>query len=978
MTWLLAAALLLGAPPSPALPSAPPPAYSLDTWEVDDGLPQNSVISIIQSRDGYLWLGTWAGLVRFDGVRFTPVATGLTNTHILALAEAADGAIWIGTGGGGVARWHDGALTTFTKADGLAHDEVRSLLFDGAGRLWVGTLDGVSVIAEGVISSPPIVGGRLPAPVVIALARGRGDQVLLATIGGLCVATGLQVTCPEPDASHPVGLTSVAVDGRGQVLVAGTPWGVARWTGTAYAPIETCGAAPCHWSTDIITLGTLADGSVLVGDRGRAAILGVDGRVREIGALPDSTVWALYEDPEGSLWLGTDGRGLTRLRPTRVRSYGAADGLPGPVTTSIVQDGDGRIWAGTRCGPVVRLGASGRFEPAPAAIATPCAVPVLSGRDGTLWVGDDSRGVVAWRDGRVTRFDMGTGLASNRTRVLYEDRAGAIWIATEADVLQRVVDGRLEAFAPGEAGPGSSISAFAEDEDGRLFVGSNATGLFVRDGPRFTRVTDPDGGFTSRLVSALLRDSRGDLWIGTANQGLFRMREGRFEHFGVAQGLPDPVVALILEDDDGNLWVSTSHGISRLLHERIEAVASGAAASTEPIVLGKADGLRSIEGSGGGFDPSGLKDRDGRLWFSTLGGIVVVDPRHIALNTVPPPVVVENATLDEVRTVRAGAGGIVVPADTRGIEIAYTAFSLLAPNRVRFRYRLDGFDPAWHDAGTRRSVFYTNLPPGTFRFEVLAANNDGVWSPAPATVSLVVLPYWWQRRPVQLAGLVLLLVATGTGARAVALRRARARVAELERARALDDERSRIARDLHDDIGARLTHLALLADDSATPTVRRVLSAAARETARTLDELVWAVNASNDTAEGFATYAMRFAETHGRAAGLRVRFDAPASLAGHELKADTRRHLFLAFKEAVNNAVKHAGAGELRVRVAVEDGVLAVNVADDGRGLPPGGGDPTGNGLTNMRARMEAVGGTLELARPAAGGTTVRFRVRVP
>jgi signal transduction histidine kinase len=496
--------------------------------------------------------------------------------------------------------------------------------------------------------------------------------------------------------------------------------------------------------------------------------------------------------------------------------------------------------------------------------------------------------------------------------------------------------------------------------------------LFLFEDGRFRNVGESEG-LPTRLVSTLRIDSRGDLWIGTANRGLYRRRDGRFEHFGVEHGLPDPVIAILLEDLDANMWVASSRGIARLTRDRIEAVARGEAASLEPIVLGKADGLRSLEGSGGGFDPAGLRDRQGRLWFSTLDGIAVIDPATLPLNQVPPAVAVEQVALDDTTSRPVVAGEVGVPAGTRGVEIAYTAFSLLAPDRVRFRYRLVGFDADWHEVTGRRSAFYTNLPPDAYTFEVLAANNDGVWSTVPASLQLTVAPLWWQRRPVQASAFALMLVVTGVVVRSASLRRARARVAELEREQALSGERSRIARDLHDDIGTRLTYLALLADRSTEAGTRAELSTTARETARTMDELVWSVSANNDTLEGLVSYVIRFAERHARAAGLRCRIDAPAGIAPYPLAAEARRHVFLAIKEAVNNAVKHAGASALRIGLAVREGALDVTIADDGRGFEPDRAG--GNGLTNMGDRMAAVGGSAAIETAPGRGTTVRFRM---
>jgi len=305
-------------------------------------------------------------------------------------------------------------------------------------------------------------------------------------------------------------------------------------------------------------------------------------------------------------------------------------------------------------------------------------------------------------------------------------------------------------------------------------------------------------------------------------------------------------------------------------------------------------------------------------------------------------------------------------------EFHFTAIDLGAAEKTRFRYRLAGYDPGWIDSGARRVAYYTKIPPGAYWFEVMATDRDGVWSTTPARVTVVVAPLWWQRRPVQAAGLLLLLAATALGGRSLTLRRARARVAELERERALERERSRIARDLHDDLGSRLPHIAMRADASAGGDRR--IGQAARDAARMMDELVWAVNARNDTVEGFANYLAQFAEEHIVAAGVRCRVILPSAFPAGPLGAEVRRHLYLACKEAIHNAVKHARASEIRVAVDADGGRVNVTVADDGCGLPATP-DPAGNGLRNYRERMDAARGTLSIESAPGAGTQVRFSV---
>jgi signal transduction histidine kinase len=439
------------------------------------------------------------------------------------------------------------------------------------------------------------------------------------------------------------------------------------------------------------------------------------------------------------------------------------------------------------------------------------------------------------------------------------------------------------------------------------------------------------------------------------------------------------LVALIVEDGDGHLWVSTTRGIVRLERERIDAVADGRAATLEPVAITRRDGMPHSEGSGGGFDPSGLRDRDGRLWFPTLDGIAMVDPATFPINRRPPRLAIEDVTTGGEPAARAAAG-VTIPPGTPAIEIAYTAFSLLDPAKVRFRYRLVGLDDEWTDAAERRVAYYSHLPPATYTFEVLASNNDGIWSTEADSVRLVVMPFWWERGVVRGGGLLALLAATGIAARAVSTRRARARLLELERAHALQRERERIARDLHDELGARLTHIALLADRPKPHDDRTRLTRAVRDAVSTMAELVWSVNARHDTLESFANYAAEFAQEHLEAAGVRFRLDIRPDFGAHVLSAEVRRHLYLAFKEAVNNAVKHARASQVNVTIDLDAGVLVLDVSDNGCGLPAGGDGTradgsSGNGFGNMRARMRAVGGTFAVDSPAGGGTRLTFRL---
>ena len=948
--------------------------YTVDRWEVDDGLPNNALSDLIQSRDGYLWIATWAGVVRFDGVRFTPVAEDLPNDHARVLFEDRDGAMWIGVSGAGLVRWRAGVVEMLTEADGLAGHDVRALAEDGEGRIWAGTENGVSVIeprpfdasrreltpGKGRITTYRVEQG-LPANDINGLARGRDGQMWIATAKGVCAAKREDLRC-ERLALFSGSANAVLEDRLGRL-----------WVGTD-AGLFSEGFDPTPFAGQSVNVLLPSNqGGLWVGFLGGVVAL-VDARgIERYGpadGLPAGRVVAIYEDPEGSVWVATDNGGLSRLKPKRVTIYSTAEGLPSNVIGSVVQDGAGTIWAGTQCGPVSEL-AAGRFVPRFTEYTKDaCARVLWPARDGSLWIGTNGSGVFRWSGGRMEHFGPSDGLSDTRITALFEDRDGVMWIGTEFGGVHTYANGRLSrGFGRADGVATGQIASFAQDRDGRVWIGSNANGLSVHEGGRF-RMLSPEESPPTRNIAGLVVDSRGDLWIGSAADGLFRRRHGRYEPFGVAQGLGDRLIAVVVEDRDANLWVCTARGISRLERARIEAVAEGRAASLEPIILDRSDGLLNPEGSGGGLDPSGLRDRDGRIWISTIGGIAVIDPASFPTNAIPPRVLIEGATLADRPAVLGENGTIEVPAGTESIELTYTAFSLLSPPKVRFKYRLDGFDAQWHDAGSRRTAYYPRLPPGSYRFEVLAANNDGLWSTSPAALALTVLPFWWERWQVRVAALGLLLVVTGVAVRFVVLKRTRAELAELERQHALERERTRIARDLHDDLGSRLSLIGLIAEGTEA-------SVAARAAAETLDQLVWTMNAQNDTAGSFAAYASRLAEEHLDAAGLTHRFHIQTGLGARELGAETRRQVYLAFKEAINNVVKHARATEVHISIGIEDQTLVVEVADDGCGFSAGSGDPTGIGLAGMRERLEAIGGSAALTSTPGGGHTRRVSVTV-
>jgi signal transduction histidine kinase/streptogramin lyase len=683
--------------------------------------------------------------------------------------------------------------------------------------------------------------------------------------------------------------------------------------------------------------------------------------------LTNDVVRSLLVDRGGQVWIGTDTGGLTRLKPRRAHNFplpGRADASIGPI----VDDGDGGLWVGATCGGLLhfREGAFRVYDRS-AGLPHECVWALHRDPDGTLWIGTMGGGLARLRHGVFSTFNASPATAL--VHAIKRDRAGRLWVGAN-NGLNLFDNGRFTTFVPDPAFP--DVSTIAEDHTGALWLGGRHGVRRFKDG-RVTATYTTADGLSHNQVRAIHEDADGALWIGTYGGGLNRLQDGHITTYGLDEGLPDVAVSRIIEDERGDLWMSGNRGVYRVARRQLNDLAAGRITKVTSVTYGTADGMVIEETNGG--QPAGWRTADGHFWFPTIKGLVRIDAGPTAAPR--PPTFIERASVNGAE-VAVAALGALGPGRTDA-EIHFTAVDLGAAEKTRFRYRLHPYDPDWIQAGTRRVAYYTQIPPGRYRFEVEATDSDGAWSGAPAVVPLVVVPRWWQRLELQTAGALALLAATGFGARAVSLRRARARFSALERERALDRERTRIARDLHDELGSQLTRIALIAS-RGDGEQRSPVAQAVQDAVRTMGELVWSVDARRDSVDSFATYAAQFAEQHLEAAGIRCRLNIDPDLGDRELHADMRRNLFLAFKEALNNAVRHARASQVTVTIASTGDVLTVAVTDDGRGLP-GQADGTredgsrGNGLDNMRARIESLGGDVRLGAPPGGGTQVTFRL---
>jgi signal transduction histidine kinase len=667
-------------------------------------------------------------------------------------------------------------------------------------------------------------------------------------------------------------------------------------------------------------------------------------RLSTTNGLPNMLVECWLEDREQNVWLGLLRGGLVRLRPGVFDVLDADVGGAGNYVTSVCTDG-ADMWLGTALGGLAHWHA-GVAVVLPGAVQEALAggegIVVAPGPAGQVWVGTIGNGALVFANGRLSR-PFPAEVVNGVVRVLYQDRRGVMWLGSEFGLFSWE-DLKLRRCEEEGFGPGY-VLALAEDAAGRLLVGTGEGELRRRSGGRWEVFRTSDNLPASRFW-ALLGDVDGSVWIGTLGGGLLRFADGSFTRFTTRHRLPSDTLSQVLDDGRDQLWLGTRAGIARVAKADLLAVAKGERPRVECVTYGRDDGLPTIECSGGA-QPAAWHAADGRLWFATANGAASVRPDTVPMNRLPPTVVIESLLVDgqAQKLPRAGtaAAPLRIPPGRHYFEFHFAGLSFTAPDKVRFRWRLEGLETDWVEGGSAHSVSYSFLPPGTYCFRVLACNNDGVWNETGAALAFSMAPFFWQTWSFQLGSGAVCLALFALTIVGVERRKRRQRLAALERRLALERERSRIARDIHDDLGASLTQITLLSQVAGVKAHEpgRLESrlgqifATARDVTRALDEIVWAVNPKHDTLESLGTYFGKFAQDFLSLQGIRCRLDVPVNLADRPVSSQTRHNLFLAFKEALNNVARHASASEVRIALQLNATTLVVEVQDDGKGFAP-------------------------------------------
>jgi signal transduction histidine kinase/ligand-binding sensor domain-containing protein len=950
--------------------------YLHTSWTQEEGADLPGVQAISQTSDGYLWLGTSTGLIRFDGLRFfhwaPPGAEKLRSNDIRLLMAASQGGLWIGSALG-INRLDRGHLTDYPAADRWLAGAVVAMLQDHLGRLWM--------LGQG------------PAGSSLGVLPPDGSFQIYGQREGL-----------------PEQRVQTVLEDRQHVLWLGTSTGLCRWSPGSRAD---CLSIP---AVNVFSLLEEANGDFLVGDDVSRSTLRLSrGAPRPVIAqlgYASLNPRVMLRDHDGNVWIGTFGQGLLRLAHGRLERFTRRDGLSSDVINTLSEDREGDLWIGTARGidrlrdpKVVHMSSRD-------GLSSDLVTAVHAAQQGGAWVGTYGGGLNHVKANHNTRYLMDPALPGTTVTSLYEERSGRLWVATSAGLVYRsgdrfvpvrdthgrlldrvfaisgqnhgpiaLVDSRRGLFTV-EGGvarplaiPGlqrEGVYQLQFDRSGVLWIGYFQGGIAAVTGRRFRLYTTADG-LADGAIRAIYQSADGDIWVGTKT-GLGRFRNGSWTTWTARSGLPEGGVRGIVEDSPRHtLWLVTADGLLRVSMTDLDD-AQTLAKPVSFLLYGQNDGLR-LASSGNMVNPPITQTDDGRIWLCTQDGLAIVDPARIRSNPVPPPVAIEQVLVDGVPLDLMSPKGAAFHG--RQLQITYTALSLMVPERIRFKYRLDGLDRDWTEAEGRRSVNYVALPPARYRFRVIACNNDGVWSAEGAALAFLVKPYYYQTWwfAAMCAG-ALGLFAWGTHRL-----RVRSVVARLQ---AIAQERARLTRELHDSllqgfagVVYQLEAVARQFDTAPAISKQRLERAieqadqSLQEARRTISSMRLPALENNTLPEALSAIAAQLTE------GASIEFDLEVKGRVQQLPYEQQANVYLIGREAIANAVNHARASRIAAVLVYSDKELRLAVQDDGMGFDPQSGTSKEDhwGMRGMRERAESIGAAFRLDTAPDRGTTIEVVV---
>jgi len=955
---------------------APVREFVIDHWGMEQGLPQNSVNSICQTRDGYLWLATFGGLVRFDGVRFTVFdrfnTPGMKADRCIALHEDTRGRLWIGTENG-LILYSNGTFKTYQSADGLPSEIVGKILEDQRGVIWA-LSDGLPAYFRddrfhAINPVQPRSGmEQMLFDVNAFLTWGRGRVFAFKGDSAFVVMESKDFERLGGD------LRDLARDRDGAIWVALSPGGVVRFTPGRLMRFRTENGLASRYAHSLFLE---LNGDVWVATHEGISVIshGSVVSIQRADGLMDDQVNTIMRDREGNIWVGTPTGGLHRLRRALFKMLGREQGLSTDGTLSLCLRRDGSMLVGTNCGGLYEI-RNGRIEVSTlnALTMNMCNWSVFEDSKGRIWL-DASRLVLIERN-KAKIFEA----VDERVFALYEDHQNGMWAGT-ANGLFSLADGKGHQWRRIPGLSNDDVRALHEDSRGNLWVGT-VGGLNKITGDSVISFTAIPG-LASHYFRSIHESEDGTLWFGTYGGGIVRLKNGLFSVITTREGLFDNIVSHIVEDQFGTFWMGSNRGIFRASRRMLDRVADGEIQAVPVQSFGRADGLKNVE-TNGGFQPNAIRSPDGRIFFPTIEGVAIVNPADLQINTLVPNVLIES--------VRTGKG--VFHADSvsdvryedANLEIHYTALSFADPRKVQFKYRLGGENDPWVDAGTRRSAFYTKVSPGTYIFQVAASNNDGVWNENGATITLTVLPpywmTWWFR--VSAGTTVLFLVVFIIQRRIAFLKRARVWQEEISRLliENQEKERTRIAREMHDSLGQELLlvkNRAMLGVQTDDPKARRQfeqISASVSVVLKSVRQLSHDLRPPELDQLGLTETLRSLYES--------VRDSTTITVSAHLADIDglfpkeSEINVVRIIQEGLNNILKHSAATEVSLDITVRDRAVMILLHDNGKGFDTKGvkgQQSAGIGLTNIKERVRILGGTFTIESSPMKGTAIEIHI---
>lgn len=961
--------------------------YRIDRWTTDEGLPQNSIINLIQSRDGYIWATTYGGIVRFDGVRFKGFSRsntkGLDESRFTRLIEDKAGRIWFLSESLSFVKYENGTFTTFRNGkDFNGFYRGYSLNTDIDGNLIFSTDKGHFRYQNSRFEKLELPTDN-PESVIYHCDR-EGGIWLSDKMGLRRIFQGNATFFEIPE--RVLKFNPLIYDDR-----SGNYWIAFGISETFRIRNKEVLHLPGY---DIWAFNEDLDGNIWFGNadgvyripptEANAEKVDISKIIKvEIGG--NDQINSLLADREGGIWAGTQQLGLFQISKQAVRSFSKSDWkTKNDNVYPILEDRSGNIWVGTWANALIKYNKDNQlqiFEPSPIGDSI---TSLFEDKQGRLWVGAIN-GIGYLENEKFTqikKYTAKSGEVDNGSFIaMTEDTVGNLWFGSEKQGLYRSVNGEITNFTIADGLPNIEITNLLNLKDGRLLIGTRSGLAIFQDG-KITPITKQDD-FDRDHIRSLYQDADGVIWIGTYDAGLIRYKDGSFQRISETDGMSNGNVFCTLEDENGWFWINSNNGIYRVRKQQLNDFADGKISRVDSIAYNKKDGLLNIEGNGG-KQPAGIRRSNGELWFPTQAGVAVINPKEIITNPNPPPVQIEEIFVDK-KEIEQKNDSFEIQPEQNNLEINYTGLSLINSPLVKFRYRLEGLEDVWNEVGTRRTAFYNNLPPGEYNFHVLAANRDGVWNETGATIKIVKHPYFYQTWRFLILSILAVAIIIGF---IFYLRFSQIRKiadAQTEYSRRLiesqEAERKRIASELHDGLGQSL---AIISNRAAMgkgkmnePEIMR----------REFDEIsVNALEALDEVQQITSNLHPHYLERLGLTKALKAMFaklsdvielNSEIDLIDNIFPKEAEINVYRIVQESLNNVVKHSDASEAEIKILKAENEVIITIKDDGRGFDTTNfkAKGTGLGLVGLRERAKMLGGRISINSSVGNGAEIRVHL---